>query len=143
MNTADRILDAKKFLQKNPEKTMIIVFRIFHFSRSILQSSINREKTTTATSLNRGGGHNKILEDHQTQTVHEFIRRLLIYSIPLTKPLIFNAIRNLKMKKNLFFQNPFQRWFQTWWKTHNLHTIKIKPLATIRYTAADAQAIEN
>ena len=109
MNTADRIFDAKKFLQKNPEKTMITVFRIFHFSRSTLQSSINREKTATATSLNRGGDHNKILKNHQTQIVHEFIRRLLIYSISFTKSLIFNAIRNLKVKKKIFFRGLFQR----------------------------------
>ena len=113
MNIVDRIFDAKKFLQENPKKTMIIVFRIFHFSRSTLQSSINREKTATATSLNRGGGHNKILEDHQIQTVHEFIRRLLIYSIPFIKFLTFNAIRNLKVKEifffKIFFSDDFKR----------------------------------
>ena len=107
INTADRIFDAKKFLQENPEKTMIIVSRIFHFSRNTLQNSINRETVTA--SLNRDDGHNKILKDHQTQTVHGFIRRLLTYSIPFIKPLIFNAIRNLKMKKISFFQSSFQR----------------------------------
>ena len=144
MITVNRVFDAKKFLQENSEKTMIIVSRIFQFSRSILQSSINREKTATTSSNRKSqNGLNKILENHETQIVHEFIRRLLIYSIPPTKSLIFNSIRNLKLKQNFLFQGFFQRWFQTWWKTHNLHTIKIKSLATVRYTAANAQAIEN
>ena len=77
MNTAvNRIFDAKKFLQENSEETMIIVSRIFHLPRSTLQSSINREKTTPTSSIrNDQGGLNKILEDYQTQAVHEFICR--------------------------------------------------------------------
>ena len=110
MITANRVFDAKKFLQENPEKTMIIVSRIFQFSRSTLQSSINREKTTTTSSNRKSqSGLNKNLKNHETQIVHEFIRRLLIYSIPFIKPLIFNSIRNLKLKQNLLFQNPSQR----------------------------------
>ena len=91
MNTATRISEAKIFLRENPEEAVATVSRIFKLPSSTLQRSIARENEGGSESKPRGG-HNKILKDHQTVAVHGFIRRLLTYSMPPTKPLILNAI---------------------------------------------------
>lgn len=136
-----RMHEAKKFFAENSGENVTTVAHIFHLPRSTLQASIRRERKTSKTRASNGG-HNKILNDHQIEAIHNFIRRLLTFSIPPTKPLIFNAIRNLKLKENSDFRGPSKRWFQTWWKTNGLHTIKTKPLAVIRYTAGDAKEVK-
>ena len=105
INIVFRIFEVKEFLRENSEESIIVVFRIFHFSFNILQRSIAREKDVSKSRENQ----NKILKNHQITTVHQFIRRLLTYSMSFIKSLIFNAIRNLKLKENFFFQNFFQK----------------------------------
>lgn len=140
MNTTTRVDKAKKFLADNPQEAIATVARLFDLPDSTLQSSIIRTSITVQPKAR--GGTNKILQEHQTTAVHGFIRSLLASSIPPTKPLIFNAIRNLKQKEKFGFRGPTKRWFQTWWKANKLHTIKTKPLAAIRYGAGDLHEVE-
>ena len=135
-----RISEAKKFLTENPDESAAVAGRIFDVSSATLRSFLARKSRKT-TKLSPLGGQNKILKEHQIEAVHEFIRSLLRSSIPPTKPLIFNAIRNLKLQEDADFQGPSNRWFQAWWKANKLHAIKTKPLATARYTAGDVQQI--
>ena len=141
MDLPTRISQAKKFLVENPDENATTAARIFHISPVTVRSSIARESTKPIKpSIN--GGQNKILRDYEAEALHKFIRSLLNSSIPPTKALIFNAIRSLKLKEDATFQGPSDRWFQKWWKTNKLHTIKTKPLATARYAAGDIQQVE-
>lgn len=143
MDPSTRLLEAKKFLNDNPDENVAAIARLFHLPRSTLHRSIAREAQKDQSTSNLGGaGKNKILQEHQAEALREFIRSLLKSSIPPTKPLVFDAIRSLKLKENPLFQGPSKRWFQTWWKGNKLHTIKTKPLATARYTAGDIQQVE-
>ena len=142
LDTATRISEAKKFLTENSHEAIATVARMFDLPDSTLRRSINRE-THQRVESKASGGQNKILKEHQIEAVHGFIRSLLMSSIPPIKPLIFNAIRSLKVKEDFAFRGPSMRWFQTWWKANGLHTIKTKPLATIRYGAGHVQKIKN
>lgn len=53
-----------------------------------------------------------------------------------THNVIFGAILGLKHAQNPENDEPTRRWFKTWWKENNLHKITTKPLAVIRFTAA-------
>ena len=90
----------------------------------------------------RCGGHNKILQEHQKEALHLFIRSLLASQIQPTYQLIFNAICNLKRAQNPDkFKAPSLAWFSGWWKKNGLHKIKAKPLAIVRLTAQREQDV--
>jgi hypothetical protein len=78
-----------------------------------------------------------VLSLGQEQAIHSFIRSLLEFSIQLTHGLVFNAFCGLK-KGN----PPSKSWFQKWFKKAGLHTIKTKPIAIIRVTAAQISEVE-
>ena len=48
----------------------------------------------------------------------------------------FAAIKTLKRAQDAEFNDPSPRWFRQRWKDNGLHKIKTKPLAVVRYTAA-------
>jgi hypothetical protein len=48
---------------------------------------------------------------------------------------------NLKRQGNALCAPPSDRWFQKWYKENNLHKIRTKPLATVRYTAAQEKDV--
>ena len=50
--------------------------------------------------------------------------------------MVFAAIKTLKRAQDAEFNDPSPRWFRQWWKDNGLHKIKTKPLAVVRYTAA-------
>ena len=127
---ATRIVSAKKFLLENPTETKSCAARIFDLSASALCSSIERQ------SGNKRGGHNQVLDAHQTQAMHEFIRSLLAHGIQPTHGLVFGAVRSLKCALNPSYRGPSAPWFRSWWRANNLHKIKTKPIAVVRYTAA-------
>ena len=56
--------------------------------------------------------------------------------------MVFNAIVSLKRAQQPQYTGPSKRWFTSWWKENKLHTIKSKPLATIRFTAATEDDIQ-
>jgi hypothetical protein len=78
-----------------------------------------------------------VLSPGQEQALHSFIRSLLEFSIQPTHGLVFNAICGLKKDKP-----PSKSWFQKWFKKAGLHTIKTKPIAVIRVTAAQISEVE-
>ena len=96
---AVRIVSAKKFLQKNPEETKACAARIFNLSMKTIKSSIKRQ------SENQRERHNQILNVHQTQIMHQFIRSLLTHEIQSTHDLMFDAIRSLKCALNSFYRD--------------------------------------
>ena len=136
-----RFFEIKKFLNENPDEAKVTIARMFYFAESTLRRFIIRDDQKSMQS-NAHNDHNKMLKEHQIRIFHRFIRSLLTCSIFFTKFLIFNVIQSLKFQKNSTFQNSFKRWFQTWWKTNDLHIIKTKSLITVRYTAENLQQIE-
>jgi hypothetical protein len=127
---AERIENAKQFLKENPTETIACAARIYDLPETTLYSSIRRQKDEKT----RRGGHNKILSQDETDAIHDLIRSLLIWGIPPTHNLIFAAISWLKHAKQS--DAPSRRWFQAWWKNSGLHKIKTKPIAVVRYSAA-------
>ncbi len=75
-----------------------------------------------------------LLSQDETDAFHDLIRSLLICCISSTHNLIFAAISHLKRAKESDVSS--RRWFQAWWKNNELHKIKIKSLAIVRYFAA-------
>ena len=87
---AVRIVNAKKFLLKNPNETKTCAARISNLSMETISSSIRRQSGSQC------GGHNQVLDAHQIRAIHDFIRSLLAHGIQSTHDLVFSAIRSLK-----------------------------------------------
>ena len=96
-----RIVSAKKFLQKNPEKTKTYAARIFNLSMKTIKSSIKRQ------SENQREEHNQILNVHQTQIMHSFIKSLLTHEIQSIHDLMFDAIKSFKCALNFSYRDSF------------------------------------
>jgi hypothetical protein len=93
-----RIESAKEFLKTNLIETVVCAVRIYDLVIFTLRNSINRDKELdVGISSKQRGGHNKVMQKHETDALHEFIRSLLSYDIPPTHELVFNAISALKL----------------------------------------------
>ena len=136
---ATRVQNAKQFLLENPKECIVCAARIFNLAETTLYSSIEREKTPPK----KTGGQNKILEEHQVRAIHEFIRSLIAYGIQPTHKVVLAAITTLKRAQDAEFNGPSPRWFRQWWKDNGLHKIKTKPLAVVRYTAAQESDVRS
>ena len=135
--SAERLRQAKAWLQENPNEKPITAARIYSLKPSTLYSSLSRPHTSCR------GGQNKILLEHHKIALHQFIRALLANSIQPTPQLVFNAICGLKRTQNPDdFKPPSKSWFSSWWHKNNLHKIKSKPLAVIRLTAQQEQEVK-
>ncbi len=135
---AKRIENAKQFLKENLIEIIACAARIHDLIEIILYSSISRDKNekneAEKTSVSRREGHNKILSQDETDALHKLIRFLLKCDISSTHNLILRAITFLKSAQRSDASS--RRWFKDWWKKSELHKIKIKSLAIIRYFAA-------
>lgn len=68
----------------------------FNLSRTILYVSISRSQNPVSKAKRQHWGHNKILEDHEKEALHPFIRSLLLYGILPSFQVVFAAIVGLK-----------------------------------------------
>lgn len=110
LDARSRLHKARKFLEENPRESVAMVSRIFDLPVTTLYSFISRGNKSIESKTRLSNVElNKMLQQHQTIAVHKFIRSLLSYSMPPTKPLIFNSIRNLKLKENPHFVGPSKR----------------------------------
>ena len=137
-NASNRIANAKDFLFNNPTESKACAARIFGLPIDTLKSSLRRDSPNK---IDHRGGQNKILEQHQVDAIQKFIRSLLTHDISPTKSLLFTSIQYLKRKENANFVGPTKRWLSSWWQANKLHTIKTKPLASIRYSAAQVDDV--
>lgn len=134
-----RIHDAKAFVKNNPDTKIAHVANMFTLPHTTLYSAISRDKKPVPSA--QRGGYNQILEKHQVEAIHKFIRSLLVYGIQPTFGVIFNAIVGLKHAQNPEKKKPSERWFRIWWKEHNLHKIKTKSIAMVWFTAAQEKDV--
>ena len=136
-----RIQNAQQFIRKNPTETKAVAARIFHLPEQTVYTAVRRSKQPSG-KKRKGQGQEKILDKHQMEAIHEFVRSLLSNGILPTHGLVFNGIRTLKLAQDLDFDGPSQRWFKSWWKNNNLHKISTKPLAVIRYSAGQVSDVK-
>ncbi len=97
---AMRIAVAKQYLQENLIEIMICADRIFKLIISTLHNFIKHDKDVEFEVLSlsqQHDKHNKVLEKHETDALHEFIKLLLSYDISSTHELVFDAISALKL----------------------------------------------
>jgi hypothetical protein len=135
----ERLRQAKAWLQENPDEKPVTAARIYSLKPTTLYSSLSRPPNPR----NTRGGHNKVLTEHHKDALYRFIRALLANGIQPTPSLVYNAICGLKRAQNPDnFKAPTLRWFSGWWKESNLHKIKTKPLAVIRFTAQQEQEVK-
>ena len=120
-----RLEEAKQWLYKNPTKKPITASRLFRVNYQTLISSLKRSHVRPQ------GGHNKVLQEHQTRAIHTFIRDLLSYGIQPTDTLVFQSICTLKKAADLNAEPPSKVWFAKWWKANHLHKIRSKPLIAL------------
>ena len=135
---SERLKDAKEFLNDEPDERKSTVARMFSLNKSTFCRSITRDKNPPK----KHGGQNKKLDDNQTSAVHNFIRSLLAYNVQPTRAIVFGAIVNLLHAQNPRDNPPSERSFQKWYKENKLHKIRTKPLAAVRYTAAQEKDIK-
>src|SRR4051794_19363361 len=96
-----RIQHAKEFLQENPGEKANTAARIFGLQPTTLRSALNGAPTSGIR-----GGHNKILQEHHKEAIHQFIWSLLAYEIQPTYQLVItqfaasNAHRNRMISKS-------------------------------------------
>jgi uncharacterized protein YcbK (DUF882 family) len=104
---AKRIENAKQFLKENLIEIIACAARIYDLTEITLYSSIKRQKDEAEkTSVSRREEHNKILQSHEVDALHELIRSLLMSEISSTHSLLFEVICFLKSKEK---SNPFTR----------------------------------
>jgi hypothetical protein len=103
---AERIENAKQFLKDNPTETIACAARIYDLIETTLYSSLSRKKNAAEKTSSRRERHNKILQSHEVDALHELIRSLLMSDIPSTHNLLFEVICFLKSKEE---SNPFTR----------------------------------
>jgi uncharacterized protein YcbK (DUF882 family) len=102
---AKRIENAKQFLKENLIEIIACAARIYDLTETTLYSSIQRQKDEAEkTSVSKREDHNKILQSHEVDVLHELIRSLLMSNISSTHSLLFEVICFLKSKEesNLF-----------------------------------------
>jgi hypothetical protein len=134
----DRLLEAKLWLQENPEESITTASRIFKLPRTTLSSSIQRAIRQLQLAK-RPGGQNRILTSSQERAIHQFIESYLNHGLLPTKGVLQAAISRLQQLKNK--PPPSNSWFQKWWKTQPLHKIRTKPIARDRITAQDKDEV--
>jgi uncharacterized protein YcbK (DUF882 family) len=104
---AKRIENAKQFLKENLIEIIACAARIYDLTEITLYSSIKRQKDEAEKiSLSRREEHNKILQSHEVNALHELIRSLLMSDISSTHNLLFEVICFLKNKEE---SNSFTR----------------------------------
>ena len=101
---ASRLASAKQFLAENPTESKAAVSKIYGLNVKTLTASIRRNTTKPKT-----GGQNKILKSHETETIHQFIRSLLLHNIRPTYEIVFSAVLNLKHAHNSADKDPTKR----------------------------------
>ena len=126
----ERLEKAKEFLTNHPKESKTTAARIYNINVKTLTSSIRRPEGR------KNGGQNQILREHEARSITGFIKSLLMHGILPTHQMVFKAIVSLKKAHNPLEVGPSRRWFRSWWKCNKLHKIKTKPLAMIRYEAA-------
>ena len=124
-----RVRLAKAFLKDNPTEKPIAAARIFALYPSTLYSSLDRSSTI------QHSGHNKVLQEHYKEALHQFIRSLLSNGIQPTYQLIYNSICNLKRAQDPTTKAPSFGQFSSWQKNNGLHKIKLKLITVVRLTA--------
>ena len=132
---SNAVEDARKFLIENPTEKKVTAARIYNLNYDTFKSSLRRE------SGRKRGGHNKVLNEQETEAIHQRINSLLMHGILPTHEVIFTFVVNLKRARDC--KSPTRRWFRDWWKSNHLHKIKIKPLPMIRFEAADEKDVAN
>ena len=129
-----RIENAKAFLSEHPGEKIACAATIFGIAHTTLYSSIARDKRPKPDIEVKRGGNNKILDEHQTEVIHRFVRSLLAFGIDPSHGVVFNAIVSLKHAHSPERSAPTPRWFRTWWKANNLHEITTEPLEVEEFT---------
>jgi hypothetical protein len=128
-NISTRLCKVKEFLQKNSKEQAITAACIYNLPESTLWSSIQSTKKIH-------DKHNKLLQKHEKNAIHQFIWSLLACHIQSMSQLIYNVICNLKHAQNsIDFRSSSLSWFRKWWKQNDLHRIKTKSLAAVWLTA--------
>jgi hypothetical protein len=71
-----------------------------------------------------------VLSEHQVEAIRRYIKRSYHIGYGATKPMVYEAICELKRRELLAKEAPSQRWFQSWIKTQeaSFHTLKTKPI---------------
>lgn len=137
-----RIHNAKAFVRENPDKTIAFAAETFELSHTTTYNSLARDKSKARSKKGKHGGQNKILKEYEEKAVEHFIRSLLMYSIKPSYEVVYNAIVSLKCAQNPGRKAPAKRWFSKWWRTQSLHKIKTKPIAAVRFTAAQDKDVK-
>lgn len=132
-----RLREAKQWLEENPTESVSTASRLYKLSYTTIYSAIKRSAKQPH------GGHNKVLEPHETTALHTYIRDLLSYGIQPTDKLVFQSICTLKRVKDPEAKAPSKAWFARWWKANHLHKIKSRPLAVLRIDAQDTLQISS
>lgn len=129
-NEAERRQQALQWLKEYPSETVATASRVFGVNHNSLYTLARRPNNGRPI-----GGQNKILSEHQSHAIHQFIRELLSCGIQPTHSLVYGSICNLKKAYNPDCRLPTQAWFRGWWKRSQLHKIKSKPLSVVRFSA--------
>ncbi|MCJ1264380.1 hypothetical protein MMC22_004251, partial [Lobaria immixta] len=136
------IHNAKAFVRENSDKTIAFAAETFELLRTILYNSLARDKFKARAKKGKHGGQNNILKGCEEKAVEHFIWSLLMYSIKPSYKVVYNAVVSLKRTQNPGRKAPTKWWFSTWWRTQNLHKIKTKPTAAVRFTAAQNKDVK-
>jgi hypothetical protein len=96
---AKRIENAKQFLKDNLIEIIACAVRIYDLIEIILYNSLSRKKNEAEKTSSRRAEHNKILQLHEMNVLHELIKSLFMNDISSTHNLLFEVICFLKNKE--------------------------------------------
>jgi ABC-type maltose transport system permease subunit len=96
---AKRIENAKQFLKDNFIEIIACAARIYDLIEITLYNSLSRKKNVAEKTSSRHEKHNKILQSHEVNALHELIKSLFMSDISSTHSLLFVVICCLKSKE--------------------------------------------
>jgi hypothetical protein len=137
------LLNAIAFKHEHPEETATTAARIYHVNDETIRTTLLREKQREGPAQH--GGHNKILSEVQVKAIYKYIEDSYLSRYGATKAMVFAAVGCLKAHELPLKKAPCYRWFQGFMKDHPdlFKTLKTKPIALVRVTAADYEEVKD
>jgi hypothetical protein len=137
--------NAIAFKHEHPEETATTAAQIYHVNDETVQTTLLQEKKQRKGPAPKHRGHNKILSKVQVKAIYKYVEDLYLSRYGATKAMVFATVSCLKAHELLPKMTPSYRWFQGFMKDYPelFKTLKTKPIALVRVTAADYKEVKD
>jgi hypothetical protein len=139
----EAVANATAFVHEHPDEKQVTGARIYHVNSNTVKSNLRRERKRGGVPTRQHRGQNKVLSELQVTAIYKYMEDLYLNRYRATKVMVFAAISYLKASQIPLQKAPSWCWFQTFIKAHPdlFRTLKTKPIARVRVSAADIKEV--